>query len=215
MGCIYSILNKNNGKIYVGLTNDVRRRFKEHRADLRHNKHYNAHLQYAWNKYGEDSFEFNVLEYCHDDKLGENEKWWINYFDSSNKLKGYNQTTGGEDNCGSANPMYGKHHTLTSRRKMSDTRKGTQKGENNNFYGKSHSDESRRKMSVSRTGEGNHKWGTSVIEEWGGLWFLKTMKSTGISLRQLSRYVGIERSVIMSYLRNRGLKWSELNEVSI
>lgn len=210
MGCIYSILNKSNGKIYIGLTNDAKRRFKEHRVELRGNKHHNSHLQNAWNKYGEDAFEFNILENCPSDKLSDNEKWWISYFDSTNQSKGYNQTTGGEDNYGSANPMYGKNHTLESRMKMSKSRKGTQTGSNNNFYGKKHSIESRMRMSKSRTGAGNHKWGTSVIEEWGGLWFLETMKSTGISLRQLAKYTGISRSVIMSYLRNRGLKWSEL-----
>ena len=212
MSCIYSILNKVNGKIYIGQTIDSKRRFKEHKSELRRNNHYNPHLQYAWNKYGEDSFEFNILEYCELDKLNDNEIWWISYFDSTNKLKGYNQTTGGEDNKGSANPMYGKHHSLKSREKMSNSRKGTQKGSNNNFYGKKHSVESRKKMSEARKGENCWKWGTSIIEEWGGLWFLIINKSSGISLRQLCKWTGLSRSNIMSYLKNRGLKWSELSE---
>lgn len=212
MGFIYSILNKENGRIYVGLTIDVKRRFKEHLAELRGNRHHNTHLQNAWNKYGEEAFEFNILETCDNDMLGENEKWWINYFDSTNKLKGYNQITGGDTNHGSDNPMYGRHHSVESRRKMSESKKGTHTGEDNHFYGKKHSIESRKKMSASRTGVGNHKWGSSAIEEWGGLWFLKTMKSSGISLRQLSEYTGISRGSISSYLRNRGYVWSEMSE---
>ena len=215
MGCIYSILNKVNGKIYVGLTIDVKRRFKEHKSELRSGIHYNSHLQRAWNKYGEDAFEFNVLEYCSDDKLSDNESWWIDYFDSTNKLKGYNQITGGKCNNGSANPMYNKHHSIESRKKMSESRKGKHTGEDNHFYGKKHSLESRKKMSESRTGEKNHKWGTSIIDEYGGLWFIKTMASTGISLRELSRCLGIYRKTIPNYLRNRGTSWTEIvNDVN-
>lgn len=215
MSAIYSILNKKNGKIYIGLTSNVKRRFKEHKSELRRNKHYNPYLQNAWNKYGESSFEFNILEYCLDEELSNNEEWWIDFFNSTDKSIGYNLTTSGESYCGSANPMYGKHHSAESRMKMSQSRKGTQTGVNNNFYGKTHSPESRAKMSKSRTGKGNHKWGTSVIDEYGGLWFIKTMASTGISLRKLSSYLGIYRKTIPNYLNNRGTSWTEIvSEVS-
>jgi len=34
----------------------------QHFSKLRCNKHVNQHLQNAWNKYGKESFEFEVLE---------------------------------------------------------------------------------------------------------------------------------------------------------
>ena len=59
---IYMILNKNNGKIYIGQSIDAEYRMKKHKQQLTGNYHSNTHLQRAWNKYGEDAFEFNLLE---------------------------------------------------------------------------------------------------------------------------------------------------------
>jgi group I intron endonuclease len=59
---IYQILNKVNGKSYVGSAVNIKKRWAVHRHTLRNNKN-SPHLQKAWNKYGEESFEFNVLEY--------------------------------------------------------------------------------------------------------------------------------------------------------
>lgn len=59
---VYKIINKANGKIYIGSTIDAERRKGDHFRDLRRKKHCNNYLQKAWNKYGEDSFEFEVIE---------------------------------------------------------------------------------------------------------------------------------------------------------
>ena len=63
MACIYQIKNIVNNKIYIGST--IRATYirkYEHFSELRNNKHCNNHLQKAWNKYGEDKFEFSILE---------------------------------------------------------------------------------------------------------------------------------------------------------
>ena len=39
-----------------------------HFSELNNNKHYNTHLQHAWNKYGKENFSFVVL---HDLQEGE------------------------------------------------------------------------------------------------------------------------------------------------
>ena len=49
---IYQILNKVNGKSYVGQTDDFEIRERNHRNSLRANKHFNKHLQSSWNIYG-------------------------------------------------------------------------------------------------------------------------------------------------------------------
>ena len=60
---IYQILNKNNEKRYIGSTSDsFRKRWNLHKYHLRNNKHKNSHLQYAWNKYGEQTFSCSVVE---------------------------------------------------------------------------------------------------------------------------------------------------------
>lgn len=59
---IYQIINKENGKIYIGSTLNFKIRFRMHKNDLRKGGHDNRHLQNAWSKYGEQSFEFCIVE---------------------------------------------------------------------------------------------------------------------------------------------------------
>jgi len=136
MGAIYSILNKKDGKIYVGQSINPKKRLAQHKSNLRGNYHRNTHLQRAWNKYGESSFEFGILENCSDESLNDNETWWINYFDSTNQDKGYNYESGGNSDYKVSDE---------SRKKMSQNHFDVS-GENNPFYGKKHSEESLRKM---------------------------------------------------------------------
>ena len=67
---IYKIINKINGKYYVGSSNDLFYRIKNrHLNSLLKNKHPNKYLQNAWNKYGKDNFEFVIAEYIEPHKL--------------------------------------------------------------------------------------------------------------------------------------------------
>lgn len=59
---IYKIVNRVNGKYYVGSSKDVIRRKYSHFSFLRYQKHKNPHLQNAWNKYGEHNFDFVIIE---------------------------------------------------------------------------------------------------------------------------------------------------------
>jgi group I intron endonuclease len=58
---VYAIVHVPTNVGYVGSANDLRRRFKEHKTCLRGGHHHSKHLQNAWNKYGEQSFEFRTL----------------------------------------------------------------------------------------------------------------------------------------------------------
>lgn len=83
---IYSIINKINNKLYIGSTSDsFRKRWNLHKHHLRNNKHKNSHLQYAWNKYGEENFEFVILKSCNDRlKVLETEQLYIDKEDFEN-----------------------------------------------------------------------------------------------------------------------------------
>lgn len=59
---IYAIVHIASGKRYVGSTVDRKSRRAHHWSALRGNRHHCPHLQNAWNKYGEDAFEFRILE---------------------------------------------------------------------------------------------------------------------------------------------------------
>lgn len=90
---IYVIHNSVNGKNYVGQTESIPTRWREHRRDLRKNEHPNPHLQAAYNKYGDGAFSFFVLEVCPVELLDEREAFWINAM--RGYTDGYNLTTGG------------------------------------------------------------------------------------------------------------------------
>ncbi len=66
---VYQIQNIINNHIYVGSTIDLYRRNIRHFSELKLGHHYNTHLQRAYNKYGKDNFEFEVLITCHPDML--------------------------------------------------------------------------------------------------------------------------------------------------
>lgn len=59
---VYLISNNVNGKCYVGSTIHLNRRRLEHFSALANCKHVNAHLQNAYNKYGREVFDFEILE---------------------------------------------------------------------------------------------------------------------------------------------------------
>jgi group I intron endonuclease len=63
---IYRIKNIKNHKFYIGSTSTMgfQNRWKCHLKNLRRSTHPNQHLQYAWNKYGESCFKFEVVESC-------------------------------------------------------------------------------------------------------------------------------------------------------
>ena len=93
---IYIITNKINNKVYIGQSVDIRTRWWNHRCELNRNNHYNRHLQGAWNKYGEDNFDFSILEECTQDDLNNREVYWIDKYNSTNPKNGYNLSTGGD-----------------------------------------------------------------------------------------------------------------------
>jgi group I intron endonuclease len=59
---IYKIFNKVNNKYYIGSSNNIKRRWRDHKKMLRGNRHDNIYLQNSWNKYGENNFDFIVID---------------------------------------------------------------------------------------------------------------------------------------------------------
>lgn len=66
---VYKILNTITGDFYIGSALDLVKRKGNHFHELRCNKHYNIHLQRAYNKYGESSFVFHTLLFCSKESL--------------------------------------------------------------------------------------------------------------------------------------------------
>lgn len=74
---IYKITNAVDGKFYIGSAKYIKERFSNHRNDLLKNKHKNSRLQNAYNKYGVESFVYDVVEVCNLDVLIEREQYYI------------------------------------------------------------------------------------------------------------------------------------------
>lgn len=86
---IYLLRNEIDGKIYVGQSSNLSKRNRQHKNALLNNRHFNEHLQRAYNKYG-NVFKFEIIEYCLLEMLDEREMYWINKFKANNKKYGYN-----------------------------------------------------------------------------------------------------------------------------
>jgi group I intron endonuclease len=75
---IYTITNTVNGHFYVGSAKDYMHRWRVHRNDWKSGRHPNPHLLHAVRAYGEDAFEFKVIEYIEDIKdLIVREQYWM------------------------------------------------------------------------------------------------------------------------------------------
>lgn len=92
---IYKIINKVTGEKYVGQTTNFSRRINEHKEKLRANEHKNPKLQSSWNKYGEENFLIEKVQF--DLTKEELNKKEIEEIEKENSYyKGFNLTLGGD-----------------------------------------------------------------------------------------------------------------------
>lgn len=92
---IYCIKNLKDGKMYIGQSKNLSKRFSDHLYELRNNRHFNDHLQRAWNKYGEESFDIYTIKLCSKDELDYYETYYIDLYQTMNVKNGYNKDSGG------------------------------------------------------------------------------------------------------------------------
>lgn len=118
---VYKIENLLDGKVYVGKSKDIGRRWYEHKYELNKGKHINKHLQNSWNKYGENCFRFEILEETDSEEEAlEREEYYIKKYETTNKKLGYNLTYGGQSGLPSDETIrkssqlrIGKYNNLT------------------------------------------------------------------------------------------------------
>lgn len=139
---VYCIRNKENGLAYVGSsTKAIRLRWWQHRNDWGKGKG-NRHIRADWNQYGEDAFEFKVLENVLDlTAVIDREQYWIDKLGSCFGDNGYNICPKAGSNLGSRHKM-----SENGRANVAKANKGKCKG----FV---HSEQSRRNMSEAHKGK--------------------------------------------------------------
>ena len=167
---IYKIQNIINGKIYIGSSKNIYHRKEQHYSDLKNQKHTNCYLQKAFNKYGFNNFVFDIVEKVdNQDYLLEREQYWLDYYKSYERDKGYNI-----EPC-AIRPVFseetrlklrlanlGKKHTQETKEKLSKINKGVKKEQTSKalkqyykihkgtMYGKKHTIEAKIKMSLAK-----------------------------------------------------------------
>ena len=148
--CIYMHRNKVNNKLYIGQTNNPKKRW--YPSNYAHNQYFYAAIQ----KYGWDNFEHIILlEHLTLEEANQKEVEFIALYNTTNRTYGYNIALGGNNKTlsletrqkmsinhrdvkGKNNYFYGKHFT----------------GEKHPFYGKHHTEHSKEKISINRKGKG-------------------------------------------------------------
>lgn len=132
---IYVMTNLINKKVYVGQTRQgIKKRMMQHACP----SDGCPLLRNAIKKYGQENFEVLKLDCAKTrEEANKKEKMWIALFDSANSDKGYNLSLGGtigdfnadtlkkmsESKIGDKNSFFGKHHTESSKKKMSEYKK--------------------------------------------------------------------------------------------
>ena len=77
ISAVYKITNTITGDFYIGSSNDVKRRWAEHKCTSRWNECTNNPMYIDMQKYGVDKFVFQVLEEVEEGKLKEAEQQFI------------------------------------------------------------------------------------------------------------------------------------------
>ena len=90
---IYKIENKINGKVYIGQSQNIFKRWSVHGNKNKANN-CNMVIAKAITKYGVENFRFEILELCTKEELNIKEKHWVSVYNSYKN--GYNSTTGGD-----------------------------------------------------------------------------------------------------------------------
>lgn len=181
---VYCHTNLKNNKKYFGITyrkpelrwgnGGCKYLKKNSKGVFQHPAFAEAILKYGW-----DSFSHEVLyEGLTFEEANAKEMELIAQYKTNvvryNPANGYNCTdggdgaTGGVHYSGNKHPMYGKHHTVESRRKMSLSRMGEKnhaygrKGKLGTFYGHKHTEEYKAYMSKIHKG-GRHPLARKVM----------------------------------------------------
>jgi group I intron endonuclease len=134
-------------RVYVGSSQNVAKRWNEHRKALEDGTHYNLKLLRAWRKYGPG--EFVIIETCERRELIEREQFWIDELRCVELGLNLSPTAGSPRGCKRSEAAIEKTRQsfkrMTSERKAEISRKISEANR-----GKKRSEETRARMSAAQ-----------------------------------------------------------------
>ena len=135
---IYKITNLVNGKVYIGASKNIEKRWNEHKRSVKSPIHSDLETL------GEENFKFEVLLECPEDMLCQWERDMICLYDADDPEKGYNSKNDKPYSLKNSETHKGKPgtpHSEETKRKLSEALKGHK-----------HTEEERRKISEAKKG---------------------------------------------------------------
>jgi hypothetical protein len=73
---VFQIRNNSNGRLWIEGSINPQARWNRHKSELNFGSHRNTELQADWNQYGEQAFEFSILQIL---KPNDNRDAKVNY----------------------------------------------------------------------------------------------------------------------------------------
>lgn len=158
MAAIYKITCVVTDDFYIGSAVKPKRRRWEHWDALKKNRHHCVALQGAWNEYGEDAFEFEIVEEVADESklLGVEDTYLARYAGNPDC---YNTALSTQIPCSTQKEI---------REKIAQSLKGYYAENEHPRQGKKHTPETLAKIAANRTppsGENHYRYGKTVSEE--------------------------------------------------
>jgi len=211
---VYKLVNLVNGKVYIGSTTKLRQRRFSHLSKLRNGKHENRNIQNDWNEYGENNFNWEVIQIIDDISdtfsLIPREQYWMNFYRSYDRESGYNisPTAGKTTGISPSLELRQKHsefmrnhkHTPESYKKAADTRRGKK-----NI--KPMRPDRGKEISAMNTGEGN---GRATLSSEDVVGIIHLLGSTSLTARQIGAMFNTTKDAVLNIKHSRA--WRHITE---
>lgn len=211
---VYMIKNMINNKLYIGSSKNISKRWIGHINMLNNKKHKNNYLCNAWYKYGENNFEFSVIEYVKLDNLIAREQYYIDYYNVCDRNNGYNLTPKAGSNLGWKPSEKTRKRMSESAKKKPPISKETKKKlsiarKGNKNACRIVSDEERKKMSESHIGINRGEKNGMAITDRNEIIAMRMDYDNGMSISKIM--VKYNKKNSFTYQIVKRLRWNWLN----
>lgn len=198
---IYKIHNKVTSDFYIGSATSFYNRKAVHLSLLRRNIHDNSHLQRAWNKYGEENFEFILISKCPQEYLLKLEQWFVDSLKPS-----YNIRT-------TVNSNYGLTFSEEHKKNLSKALKGKKRTQEQKEHqskikiGKRHKNETKLKVSNYVNEAKGTRIGDKITKEQIVLFANKfNSEFNSKTIKQICKENGLNYKSIIRFTQNQTFK---------